>query len=195
MPGNARVFTPAREGGSRAGLFRRLMAYRDTPTAFFHAVGGSMKIIQKPTEQLIPYAANAKLHDETQIANVANSIKNAPEGGRLANVGKPVGVMPVQSTVGFGVWRVAVAFQQVLPGLFQQGDHELAVHGDRNPRPNLHGFDFVHTEVGHAVLLGDIEQGGKGITVNVEGDGRRHGNNPFAFCCKQYSIKNDAKSS
>lgn len=34
-----------------------------------------MNIVSMPTVDLIPYSANAKLHDETQIANVANSIK------------------------------------------------------------------------------------------------------------------------
>lgn len=34
-----------------------------------------MEIILKPTESLTPYADNAKIHDDVQIANVANSIK------------------------------------------------------------------------------------------------------------------------
>ena len=34
-----------------------------------------MNIVSMPTVDLIPYSTNAKLHDETQIANVANSIK------------------------------------------------------------------------------------------------------------------------
>ena len=34
-----------------------------------------MKIVNRATSELIPYAQNAKLHDEVQVANVANSIK------------------------------------------------------------------------------------------------------------------------
>jgi site-specific DNA-methyltransferase (adenine-specific) len=48
---------------------------RDTPTAFFIAVGGNMQIVLKPTSELIPYAKNAKVHDARQIENVANSIR------------------------------------------------------------------------------------------------------------------------
>lgn len=34
-----------------------------------------MNIVQKPLSQITPYAKNAKKHDQTQIDNVAESIK------------------------------------------------------------------------------------------------------------------------
>lgn len=34
-----------------------------------------MKIISKQTSALIPYEHNAKIHDDTQIGNVAESIR------------------------------------------------------------------------------------------------------------------------
>lgn len=34
-----------------------------------------MDIVQKKLSEIVPYAKNAKKHDKTQIANVAESIK------------------------------------------------------------------------------------------------------------------------
>jgi site-specific DNA-methyltransferase (adenine-specific) len=43
--------------------------------AFKKHIGGKMNIIQRKVSELVPYSKNAKKHDKTQIANVAESIK------------------------------------------------------------------------------------------------------------------------
>ena len=43
-----------------------------------------MQIIQKKLADIVPYANNTKKHDETQIKNVAESIKNTVGYSRLS---------------------------------------------------------------------------------------------------------------